>query len=256
MLRLLRFLRKPVFIIGFLVVIVPGAIISYHYLWLFDPILAPIYDLYTGQQRITEVKDAGKVLASFPVLAYQDISELDFADRLGISGQKYKALYQKQKFLTVSWFSRYRYVAGDIRMKDFLPKDRLIGNRIPIPAQEKIHYLPLSSRLVEKIILLQTEMEKAGLDEKAFAVTSGFRPPAYNDLVKGKPKSRHLHGDAIDIIVFDTNQDGEINRQDEEAVFQILENKVIRNQGGLGTYKSTQNLIHFDTRGYRARWRY
>ncbi|MCB0850719.1 MAG: DUF882 domain-containing protein [Bacteroidetes bacterium] len=254
--RLFNFLRKPKFLVGFVVVFISLGIVSYRYLWIFDPIIAPIYDLYTGQQPVDHAKDAKKALANFPSLSFDEIATLPYGKTYGVIEPGHAPRYKTQRFIQINWFQRYRYVAGKVRIKDFLLKDRLIRNRIPIPDQAKVQYLLISPAIVEKIILLQKEMDKAGLDSDAFKVTSGFRPPVYNKQVKGKPKSRHLHGDAVDIIVFDVNRDGKINQEDENAVFQILENKIIRGGGGLGTYKSTQNLIHFDTRGYRARWRY
>lgn len=71
--------------------------------------------------------------------------------------------------------------------------------------------------------------------------------------------SRHLVGDAIDFIVFDVNNDGISNNKDVEIVFDILDKEIIKNKGGIGTYKNehsfiNRQMIHIDCRGYRARW--
>lgn len=71
--------------------------------------------------------------------------------------------------------------------------------------------------------------------------------------------SRHLRGDAIDIVVLDVNRDGKANAQDVDIVHAILDGEIIRDQGGLGTYKSeaglfNRQMVHFDLRGHRARW--
>ena len=72
-------------------------------------------------------------------------------------------------------------------------------------------------------------------------------------------KSRHLSGDAIDFIVFDVNKDGIANRKDVDIVYKILDEIIIKNNGGIGTYKNEvsfidRQMIHIDCRGYRARW--
>lgn len=71
--------------------------------------------------------------------------------------------------------------------------------------------------------------------------------------------SRHLKGDALDIIVLDVNGDGTADRADVDIVHRILDEDLIGNRGGLGTYKNESGLlnrqmVHFDLRGHRARW--
>ncbi len=70
--------------------------------------------------------------------------------------------------------------------------------------------------------------------------------------------SRHLNGDAIDFIVFDVNNDGVSDSVDVEIVYKILDRVIIKNKGGVGTYKNetpfiNKQMIHIDCRGYYAR---
>lgn len=72
-------------------------------------------------------------------------------------------------------------------------------------------------------------------------------------------KSRHLTGDAIDFIVLDVNDDGKSNITDVSIVYAFLDKEVIKDKGGIGTYKNgksfiSRQMIHIDCRGYRARW--
>ncbi len=94
-------------------------------------------------------------------------------------------------------------------------------------------------------------------------VISGKRYKWHNDIqvkFSGAAKeSRHLIGDAIDFIVFDINKDGHSNYKDVDIVFNILDKKIIRDKGGIGTYKNekgflNRQMIHIDCRGYKARW--
>ena len=70
--------------------------------------------------------------------------------------------------------------------------------------------------------------------------------------------SRHLNGEAIDFLVLDVNSDGKINLDDVSIVYQILDNEIIKSNGGIGTYKKqnriTRQMIHIDCRGTKARW--
>ena len=72
-------------------------------------------------------------------------------------------------------------------------------------------------------------------------------------------ESRHLIGDAIDFIVLDINGDGNSDNKDVDIVFNVLDKIIIKDKGGVGTYKGENSfiyrqMIHIDCRGYKARW--
>lgn len=79
-----------------------------------------------------------------------------------------------------------------------------------------------------------------------------------NKISQAELKSRHLKGEAIDILVGDVNSDGRTNGKDVDIVFHVLDTRIIKDRGGIGTYKNKSPLIkqmvHFDCRGYKARW--
>ena len=108
---------------------------------------------------------------------------------------------------------------------------------------------------------------KDSLKQKGFKtsllVISTKRVKWHNDIqvkFSGAAKdSRHLVGDAIDFIVFDVNNDGISNNKDVDIVFDILDKEIIKDKGGIGTYKNehsfiNRQMIHIDCRDYRARW--
>lgn len=81
--------------------------------------------------------------------------------------------------------------------------------------------------------------------KKPITINSGYRTPSYNRGVGGKDKSRHLTGEAADIVV-----GGLTPKQVARIIEQfILEGKM--SEGGLGVYPS---FVHYDVRGYKARW--
>lgn len=124
-----------------------------------------------------------------------------------------------------------------------------------------------NTRLVNaKTRTFYTEL-KESLKQKRFSanllVISTKRVKWHNDIqvkFSGAAKeSRHLVGDAIDFIVFDVNDDGKSDSKDVDIIFDILDKEIIRDKGGIGTYKNenefiNKQMIHIDCRGYRARW--
>ena len=96
-------------------------------------------------------------------------------------------------------------------------------------------------------------LKDKGHNPYAFRIRNGFRHPAYNKLVSGANKSRHIAGEAIDLHIKDINRDGKYTEKDKAIVIDILEKQVIRGEGGIGKYPGTR-AVHFDVRGYRARW--
>lgn len=92
-------------------------------------------------------------------------------------------------------------------------------------------------------------------------VTSTKRAKWFNDLaVKysgAAPKSKHLKAEAIDFVVLDINGDWKVNSKDVDIVYKILNEQIVKNKGGIGTYKNSGidcQMIHIDCRGKRARW--
>jgi len=72
-------------------------------------------------------------------------------------------------------------------------------------------------------------------------------------------KSRHLDGDAIDILVLDVNDDGQMDGKDVDIVYQIVDKQILKGKGGLGTYKTedwiwNRQMIHMDCRQGSSRW--
>ncbi len=112
---------------------------------------------------------------------------------------------------------------------------------------------------------LKKELKAQGYSANYY-VTSGKRWKWHNDLLVyfgsgAVKKSQHLHGNAIDIMVLDINKDGKSNTEDVDIVYHILDTKIIKDKGGIGTYYKKSNnffdrqMVHFDCRGRRARWR-
>ena len=109
---------------------------------------------------------------------------------------------------------------------------------------------------------------KTALKEKGFRprllVISTRRFPLHNkiqvSLSGAATKSRHLKGEAIDFLVFDVNRDGKSNAADVDIVCRILEEEVLKGNGGIGTYKNessfiNRQMVHIDCRTGKSRWK-
>lgn len=86
------------------------------------------------------------------------------------------------------------------------------------------------------------------LDCKLY-ISSAYRTPQYNKAVGGASNSYHLY-DKGDAIATDIRVVG-IDPPVVKVIIEGLINLGIMEEGGLGLYK---NFVHYDNRGYRARW--
>ena len=108
---------------------------------------------------------------------------------------------------------------------------------------------------------MKTGLKEQGYDDELLVISSK-RANWHNNVLTlfgASSKSRHLSGDAIDIMVMDVNRDGKIDSKDVDIVYAILDRKILRNNGGLGTYKSeigiwNRQMVHLDCRQTRTRW--
>lgn len=145
----------------------------------------------------------------------------------------------------------YRRIVGQIRVRDLMPRDEYY-QRAFLFSQDSL-YWGIDKRILSRLLDLQDLLEEKGYDRDAFWVRHGHRHPRYNEEVGGAGKSRHLYGDAIDLVIKDINQDGRYTPDDKDIVLDLCEKFIIKNQGGIGRYPWSRT-VHIDLRGRRARW--
>jgi uncharacterized protein YcbK (DUF882 family) len=107
--------------------------------------------------------------------------------------------------------------------------------------------------VLHKFLDLILGLGAKGYDKYALKIKDGFRYPRFNNRTGGVRLSQHIYGRAIDLSVGDVNRDGKFTEADKKIILFMLENDIIKNSGGVGHYPGT-NVVHFDTRGYKARW--
>ena len=167
-------------------------------------------------------------------------------------------------FIEVTKENRNTNVSEHFQLGQFLTKDQ---------ADVWPKYLLLDEKLLDKLELAVTELEKEGVDVKHMHVMSGFRTPRYNKSggnTGGRANlSRHMYGDGADVYVDndrngapdDITGDGRVDTADAERFARAVEKVEAKHPalvGGIGIYKACCGhgpFTHVDTRGYRARWR-
>ena len=223
------------------------ALLMYNFLWVLDPILGLSYDILTQQESVKEFSTD-----SFTLIKWTDLPDDEKNKFLNVKCSDFE--YQNSTFIKVEWFSRYKNFIGNTKIYKLLTPDRLIRNRIRIPNLGKTQYLLIDPKVIDVYQKLIAELSVNELNPNEITITSGFRNPNYNEMVSGATCSQHQIGAAIDISIGDVNNDGVANKIDRTLIYEILETKLIKNKGGIGKYKNSPKLIHFDTRGHRARW--
>lgn len=235
--------------------------VTYYMLWIFDPVLGSIYDVMSSQNPRLTYQDIDLQLQQLNPTVFKNLSP---EIQARFSTEEEKECYQKKKHsmyddfvvYQIPWFKRYQYAVADYRFRDFMSGSEFFINTSGIPHLAKTQYLILDKKLLYKILDLHLALKNKGLEADQIGINSGFRTPFYNEAVGGKVCSRHQMGDAVDIYVYDINNDFHANETDTQIIFDLLEKEVIAAEGGLGKYSWSTQVLHFDTRGYRARWKY
>ena len=115
-------------------------------------------------------------------------------------------------------------------LEEFQCKD---GSEMPKPVFRKIEILAKQLQVIRDVLSVP------------MTLTNAYRSPSHNRVVGGVKSSQHLLGTACDIQVNGMN-----SQQVYDTIERLIKEGKIK-QGGLGLY---HNFVHYDIRGYRARW--
>lgn len=121
--------------------------------------------------------------------------------------------------------------------------------------------------IVEKAEAFADALPGIGRDPGDLKIVSAYRSPGRNRREDASVWSRHIYGDAVDLIV-DSNRDGRMDDLTGDGivgpedlrllagVVSVIESGGRCRPGGCGLYQSseTQGAVHIDARGHRARW--
>lgn len=118
--------------------------------------------------------------------------------------------------------------AGEFASRGQLPTDQTVRDNI--------------RKLAQALQVLRDELGKP------ITVISGWRSKAHNDAVGGAKNSRHMIGDAADIIVQG------VSSVDVYRTIERLQTAGKLPAGGAHAYRGKYPFCHYDCRGWNARW--
>ena len=201
----------------------------------------------------TAVKAQGKIdsiLAQFPTIPYEELDE-QYLKTTKSDHSKYAQMLQSATYYEVPRNAFNQFIVGRTRIKDYLCKDQYYKKAI-LGKQKTVYWL-IDKKLLYKTLELQHTLRELGYNPNGFKVISAHREPRYNEKIKGAGRSKHVLGQAVDARTRDVNNDGRVNQKDKKILLKILDQKIIKDKGGIGKYPGTLSL-HYDVRGERARW--
>ncbi len=209
-----------------------------------------VYDFKSAQKEIKTVKGINTVLKQFEKLPFSKLDET-YKKYTKSTEPKYEKLLKHSNYYIVYRKDFFKYIVGDIRVNDLIPKDKYYKSSIH-NRNQKFYWL-IDKKLLYKLLELQQTLAKMKYDPKAFRITNGFRHPRYNEEVGGAGSSRHIKGEAIDMVIKDIDKNGYYEKKDKDIVLELLDKRIIKSEGGIGRYPKSRT-VHFDVRGTRARW--
>lgn len=215
-----------------------------------DVILEYRHDMRYGNKEVTTRNQVDKILNGLETIPFSKLDDA-YLNYTKSNTKKYAPLLRNLTHFKVKRSDLNKRIAGRYRLKHFICKDKFYKKCI-LNKRDNIICI-LNKKIFYKTLDLQKELEKQGYNKNGFKVVNGHRHPSYNERVGGAKLSRHIKGDAVDIAVRDINNDGVSNKKDKDIVLDLLDKKIIGNEGGLGLYPGTQS-VHYDVRGTRARW--
>lgn len=214
----------------------------------FDGFLAWKYDIQSKQKPVVSLEQIEAVLWSMETIGFEELDE-DFLAHSKYNEAKYKRQAKDRDFYKIGKEDLYKYLVREFRVKDFLPQRKFYEKM----ENRDNEYGLIDKKLLEKLLDLCVALDKKNFDSQGFEIISGYRYPWYNEDVGGAKSSRHLHGQALDIEIKDIDRNGQIEWEDKQIVLDLLDKEIIKDKGGIGRYPHSM-VVHFDTRGYRARW--
>ena len=215
-----------------------------------DKFLELKYTFFNTDEEIHSYQKIEKILSGFEKLSYTDLEE-EYLENTKSNETKYKKLVQNLDYCRIKKSDLNKRIVGRFRIKDFICKDAYYKKCLGINGKEVI--CTFNKKIFFKTLELLQELESLGHDPNAFDIVNGHRHPKYNEAIGGAKLSRHIKGEAVDIVVYDINKDGRSNKKDKDIILDLLDKKIIKSEGGIGLYPGTDR-VHYYVRGKRARW--
>ncbi len=209
-----------------------------------------IESIKNQQEDILTKSGIDSVLDQFEQVNYNDLDER--YKSYSHPENKFHKELKNRDFYKILGTQIDRKVVGCFTVRDFIPHDDYYKAFKQDPYPEFEQYWLVDKKVLYMMLSLIHDLDNQGYNKYGFHIRTAHRHPQKNADVNGASYSQHMFGKAIDIGVDDINGDGESNQTDKMIVYEMLQS-IVGNNGGLGLYPGSMNL-HFDCRGFRARW--
>lgn len=123
-------------------------------------------------------------------------------------------------------------LSKNFKLEEFACKD---GVPVPVVYWENVQLLADSLQVLRDSF------------NKPIRINSAYRHVDYNRAIGGSEKSRHLTAEAADIVI-----DGVRPEEIYARIERLIETGKMK-EGGMGLYDT---FVHYDVRGFKARWNY
>jgi len=207
------------------------------------------YDSTHQNPKINQASEIDKLLKNLETQPFSELPQ-EIKESTNANQPTYKKLLERENYYVLTRDDLMKKVVRDYRFADFVSNDKMFYK---VLTKNSKYYTNIKPDILKTFLYLLTRCEEKGYDIAQIKLRSGYRHPKRNYYIGGASRSRHIFGDAIDIGVYDVNRDGNADAKDKKLIIDILENELIGNRGGIGLYPNTKS-VHFDLRGYKARW--
>ena len=204
-------------------------------------------------KEILTYKEIDSVLNTFEKIPFEELDQ-EYLDFSGYNRDLYREDMSGKIFYKIKGSEVYKNLVGKFKVNDFLPKDSNYYRNLSSISSNYVQYLCIDKEVLHRFLDLILSFKDRGYDINALKINDGFRYPYFNEDEGGAKFSQHIYGNAIDLAVGDINKDGIYDEAtDKGTVLFLLENHIIKDNGGVGRYPGL-NVVHFDTRGFYKRW--
>jgi hypothetical protein len=225
--------------------------------WRYQPPDQPYSDLHLTAEDHTVTVRVFR-LTPWPAGAarLQNFAIGDYPDPAG-RGAQALAYQRPAGLLAVPAALRDIRVSEHFRLRQFLTGEL---SRADTP------YIALTTPLLEALEHLLGTLRERRWEGDTLTILSAYRTPLHNASVGGARYSRHIYGDAVDLIadadgdgrMDDLNDSGTSDREDVEwLIARFMRQALPVTLGGAGSYDSAgpaAAFLHLDTRGQPADW--
>lgn len=209
-----------------------------------------LYDFCFKNEAVANKKVLENTLSEFETSVVQNLPKA-YLEASKMQSAPYREMVASCNFYQLKKKDVYRKIVGNIRIKDLMSKDAEYQNSCYFSNTPL--YWGMDKRILFKLLELQQALKSRGYNPYGFRASTGHRTPEFNEALNGASKSRHIAGEAVDLVIGDIDGNGRYTEADKSIVLELCEKEIIKNEGGIGRYPGTR-VVHIDVRGYRARW--